>query len=570
MVKYKNTLFSLIIVLLFSIIIPMSFLNLFNADFSIPFAYSGGDETHLFVDSKNILENGWLYQNPRIAAPFGGENYGFTEHLLHNFDALLLKIFLLITNNYVVAANLLYLSVFPLTAISSYFVLREMKVGYLFSTLGALTFSNISYIYMRYTHFKLACVYFVPISILLCCWLLESEFFIFGKGFFKSKKNIAALIFLLLIANNGSGYYTFFSCFFFCVSMLYKIINKKSIKAGLNNIYIIFTIVVFFLLNFLPVFFGSPEARGLINDTGFAGAEIYGLKITQLLMPVNSHNIGFIENIINSYNEKMPLVNENKTAYLGLAGIAGFIILLLGLSKRKNNNYKNIYAYFSVLVISAVLFATIGGFSNLVAFVLPRIRGYNRISAFIAFFSITILCISGEKIIKRIKTKKVQISCSVLSVLFFSVSVFEQIPAATFYNNTDKYLSDKAFVEKIESQSESGSMIFQLPAVSYPLPLEDNKTIVYEHFAGFLHSKTLKWSYGGIIESQSDIWVKQTAALPINEMIEKLKDNGFSGIYIDRNFYNTDELSALENLISQILNEKPIYSELNDLSFFKF
>ena len=44
----------------------------------------------------------------------------------------------------------------------------------------------------------------------------------------------------------------------------------------------------------------------------------------------------------------------------------------------------------------------------------------------------------------------------------------------------------------------------------------------------------------------------------------------FSGIYIDRRAYEEEELTTLEGSLKQILNEEPMISDNENLSFFKF
>ena len=58
--------------------------------------------------------------------------------------------------------------------------------------------------------------------------------------------------------------------------------------------------------------------------------------------------------------------------------------------------------------------------------------------------------------------------------------------------------------------------------------------------------------------------------MPIDKMVSYLKEQGFAGIYIDRRAYEEEELTTLEGSLKQILNEEPMISDNENLSFFKF
>jgi hypothetical protein len=53
-------------------------------------------------------------------------------------------------------------------------------------------------------------------------------------------------------------------------------------------------------------------------------------------------------------------------------------------------------------------------------------------------------------------------------------------------------------------------------------------------------------------------------------MVSYLKEQGFAGIYIDRRAYTSDEITALESELKEIIGHAPSVSENGNLSFFKF
>src|SRR5262249_3877446 len=94
-----------------------------------------------------------------------------------------------------------------------------------------------------------------------------------------------------------------------------------------------------------------------------------------------------------------------------------------------------------------------------------------------------------------------------------------------------------------------------------------SRVTAYDHLRGYLHSKNLHWSYGAIKGREGDVWEKNVAARPINELAETLVFAGFSGIYMDRLGYS-DQGVQLETELARALSTKPIVSANQRLSFF--
>jgi phosphoglycerol transferase len=89
----------------------------------------------------------------------------------------------------------------------------------------------------------------------------------------------------------------------------------------------------------------------------------------------------------------------------------------------------------------------------------------------------------------------------------------------------------------------------------------------YDLLKGYLHSNTLRWSYGSMRDRQDALWEERVAGQPLEMMIRQLAYAGFSGIYVDRYGYS-DLGSGIESRLSQQLGEFPLVSEDGRLAFF--
>src|SRR5262249_5192217 len=134
------------------------------------------------------------------------------------------------------------------------------------------------------------------------------------------------------------------------------------------------------------------------------------------------------------------------------------------------------------------------------------------------------------------------------------------------------YNRDAEFVKAIEASVPPHAMIFQLPYQPFPEGPRVGDMLAYEPLRAYLHSKTLRWSHGGMKGRHGDSWYIATSTKPPSELIKTLASAGFSGIYIDR-FGFVDRGAQLEAELSRLLNTRPLvsadarYSFLNMVAF---
>lgn len=569
----KTQIISIFLLIFTSIILIGCFWKLNNMDITVPNYYYGGDDYFALNTAKTIKDTGWIFENKNLGAPYGTEYYDYPSGLTDNFDTLITKLLVSITGNIAVTVNLQFLLLFPLISVICYLVLTHLKIKNIVAICGALTYAFSPYIFYRsMVHNSLSTYQFVPLSILLCIWLYQDdEFYNINKNFLKYKKNIIAILFCILIANNGMAYYPFFTCFFLFITTIIKSINTKKIKYFFNGIFLIITTVIMFVINFIPIltYLLKEGANSISIGRSWIGSEIYGLKIIQLFIPLNSHGISLLDRIIKGYNTNAPLVNENTGSYLGIVGIVGFLILLVMLFI-KNNDNKLIekLKFLSEMNIAAVLLASIGGFGTIFSIIVsPLIRGYNRISIFILFICILTVCLILSDVFNYMTKKKLLYS---IIIIFFGISILEQSPETVpnYEYVKSSYNNDKAFIQTIENNVSKGAMIFQLPYHAYPEGGVVNSMPDYHLLTGYLHSNNLKWSYGGIKGRKSDLWNQNVASLDVDTMVKALSLAGFEGIYIDKGAYTENDYNNLAKSLAEVLKIEPSVSANNQLVFF--
>lgn len=549
---------------------------------TIPYGYYGGDDYTELTMTKLLGQEFWGWFNPRIGAPFGNYSFDFTANMLTGFDLLIAKFLYLFTDNFVVVFNLRYLLIFPLAGMIAYGVFRALRLNYVFSAFGGVVFAFSPYIFYREVgHLSLSTCYFIPLSVLLCIWAIDGvndNYLKIDKRFVRSAKNVFTVIFCALIANNGIGYYPFFTCFFLCVVAVCNLFKTKKLRSVAVPLKIIGGIVLFMGIAISPSIIYKMIAGGNSGAVlrGGADSELYSLKIVQMLLPLDGNGIEFLDYVISSYNQVMPLVNENKGSYLGIAGVCGFLISVILLFRTKNDEHDN--PIISVLVrmtVFGVLFATIGGFCSVFGAIVPLLRGFNRISIFLLFISLCVLLLIFQIVWNRIKetVKWKKVAAVSAFAVFSAVCLWDLVPAygwrdIQFEINNAQYTSDKEFVETIEDKLGDGAMVYQLPYHKCPEAGPVNNMCDYHLYAGVINSDTLKWSYGGTKERDADLWCRYAASLSTSDMIEFICRGGFTGLYIDARAYTADELAILMLEIENCTEAQPLVSANGNLIFY--
>ncbi|MCK7577276.1 MAG: hypothetical protein MZV65_16510 [Chromatiales bacterium] len=60
-------------------------------------------------------------------------------------------------------------------------------------------------------------------------------------------------------------------------------------------------------------------------------SDTYALRPVQLLLPTTAHRLPALSELTQKYEAGAPFVNENRSSYLGLLGVIGFLFLLVTL-----------------------------------------------------------------------------------------------------------------------------------------------------------------------------------------------------------------------------------------------
>ena len=579
-------------VALLSIVLLTCVLQLWEADLSVPFRYD--DDAVCFATwFQATAEGGWFLTNPRLGAPF--------VSILHDFPRtegthfVLVRLLTVFTGDAVAAMNLYYLLSFPLAACFCLLMMRKIGLGILPAAVCSILFAFLPYHFMRYAHFPLACYWPVPLAGILILQIARGEgvFFRFDretgtpKLALLTREALWAAILCILLAT-VELYYTIFACFFLLIAGGIVAIRARRPRQMLPAVTVIALIAIVLVATISPsiLFQAShgPNAEALHRP--LEHVEKYGLKLTQMLLPVPGHRVGPLADLTDRYKRDMLFNqdNENESAALGFVGSVGLLVLVGWMVLRTirpkarpadaaEAERTDLFAALSGMTVMGILLATVGGISVLVAMLgSANVRSYNRISIFLAMFSFTALAMLLERIFRALSAKGktpavIAIAAAVLLVGILDQTSPKLVPA--YKTLKAEYDSDAAFVGQIEAALPEGAMVFQLPYLRCPeaWPLPPGRMKNYDPFRGFLHSKTLRWSYGAVKGRPADLWQRRVAAFPPDQMLQTLAAAGFSGVWLDR-FGLDDGDDKIETTLQTMLRTSPVASSDGRFLFF--
>ncbi|MGO9601239.1 MAG: hypothetical protein ACLP7Q_24940 [Isosphaeraceae bacterium] len=569
------------------ILIMVLSLGLWKADLRIPFYYAPGGDVIFFTGFyKTINDTGWYTHNPALAAPGTMEIYDFPLVEPALFGAI--KLLTSLTGNPFVAGNLFYLMSFPLVVWTGLYAFREMGLSRQTAVAASLLFSFSTYHFWRGPHHpQFAAYYAVPLILLTSLRVCAGEPLFWGaktegsgsSRWLGRKVAIEAIIASLLISVSGV-YFAYFGMAVLVAAGLIAAVHGWQ-RRSLLDVAVLLAIIAASLLIHMSPFLIHIWRYGYnleLTDRDMQDYYAFAFSLNNMLVPSAWHRLSLLGRWSIAYPEKLRGIiafsqqNESiGSSPLGLVGSTGLIVLIaLGVSSpvwlhRRFPGLLNI----ARLTLAILVFALMGAVSEMVALhVTQMFRAYNRISIFVLFLGLLAVGLLVQSVLKSQRGFRGQL----LLVGLTTLALFDQVPAASspqYANDRSAFEADHAFVQQMESYVAPGSPIFQFPVVWYPAFGDLYQMEDHNHLRGYLHGQKLRWSYGAVPGRPTYRWQKEVAALAVPEMVSRLSDAGFSGIYINTLGYKDRGRKLLEQLRDYLGTEPLVGGAKGELRFFR-
>lgn len=451
------------------------------------------------------------------------------------------------------AANLLLLLAHVLAALAFYAVARYLRLRPAWALAGAVAFGLSHYLWYRsLVHLALSLCWHLPLDILVVAWCFRP------RGLDVRSRRFLAAALVAVLAALFNVYYAAMFVQFLGLGALVQIARGRWRRAAAPALLAALVVGVFALESLGTLLY--PLRHGRNEDAvhrSYGDLENYALKPIELVLPLPGHGLLSFGRIAPEYWANAR--GEVGSAYLGLAGIAGALLLVgpvvTALVRRRRIRLPQTLG----AVAWVLAFSVAGGINGVLGgFGVVLLRGTNRYSAWI--LALCLLFLVG-----RLSRRRWRLPAPALAGAFTFVVLADQLPPPVYRGIIGEMAADveadRAFAARVEQALLGRPMVFMLPVMAYPEVQGVRQISDYEHFRPFLYTSRVRYSYGTHKGRAREEWQWSVAGMPTAKMLDRLESYGFSGLIVDRRGYVDDAgalLAEIASLGRPILVDDPV------------
>lgn len=528
-----------------------------NVRTDVPAYYAGSVPSRFAFDLnahgiflQSLLETGSYQHHERLGAPFGLDLYDFplgTE----NLQWLALRVLSIAADTTGALMNTYLLLTFPLVAVAAFAGFRVLRVSRPASFGLGVLFALLPYHFLRGEYHLLLSNYAsVPIGAVLVVLVLRGDV-LFPRGPRRrlGTHRLTGRALLVLAAcvllGSLSFYYTALTLLLLALAAPIAALRHRGWAPLATAAVLCAAIGVTTLVNTAPSlrYWGENGRNELTAARAPSEAELYSLKLTQLVLPSRYHRVDALADLGSRYTSS-ELLSDEATVTLGIAGTLGLAWILAfsvaavaGRSPRLPRLEEHRAAALGALLAFAV--GTTGGLSALISwYVTPQLRAYNRVSLFIAFFALLSLGLLLDALAGRLRDRGwSRPAIAVGAALLLLIGVLDQTSGKLtpdYAKARAAWRADADFGRAAEGALGPRAEVFQFPVVPFPEFPPVNGMLDYDHARGVLHTRTLRWSYGAMKGRPAAEWQQKLIPMPAPQLVRSVAAAGFAGLYIDR------------------------------------
>lgn len=568
-----------------ALLLAAIFLRVWDGSRHIPM-YMSGDANFSLLLAKTVTTHTWVGVDHLLGFPFGSALYDDAVAYGDSSQLLIMKILSLGTSDPVLVMNAFFMGTFFLVAMSAYAVLRDFAFPRLACAVPAILYSLLPYHFFRNeSHLFLAAYYSVPLGAWIVLRALRGDPLWRRRASggnrltqWASGRSLATLA-ACVVVGTSEVYYAAFTLLLIVPLTLLGAGASRDMKRLIGPVVAVVAIAGSTLAVQLPAIAWHAKHGSNTDVTHRLPTESqrYALDLASLVVPLPGHPIAGISNLGNRYYSDLDAPpGENVGAALGSWMTLGFIgVVLAALFAAMGAGYvgrARLMVDAGLATGIAFLFGTIGGAGTLFGFyVSTQLRGWNRISTFIAFFAAIGLATLLSWLLERGVSRRGQVLGVVALALVLFTGYKDQTRVGfrpNYEANLVTWRNDSRFISAIEARLPGNAAILQYPQMSFPEFGQLLKIADYDELKGYLHSDRLRWSYGAIKGRLPDDWASHTQGMPLKQQIPAAVAAGFRGVVVDTYGYQDGGADILRQLSAAIGAPADLVSENGRLVFF--
>jgi phosphoglycerol transferase len=528
-------------------------LQLWRAHPSVPF-YSSFDVSLQAGTIKTVLLRGWYLDNPRLGFPTGANLRDFP--LGDGWHFVFLRMFSIGSRDWALAMNTMYLGTFLLVAASAYLALRCLHTRPIVAAGGAIVTALLPYHFARNEmHLFLSDYSAVPLVVALAVAQLSDQPWlrVCGRVSAKRLRWVGAVAIVVWAGGTGT-YYAVLSALLLAITGIIASLVRRRAEPGLSALFLATIIAVILGAQLAPTFVNDARhGRDHAFDRSVNEDDVYSLRPLSLLAPIPEHRIHLLGEVQRKYaTVQYPSEGGQALGLVAAAGLVGLLACaaasLVGGRGLRDSDDRSL----ALLAVTALAFGiTAGGGALLAVAGFTEIRGWNRISIFVAFIGVA----AATRALDRVLTRRNAASTVIVAVVAIctTVAVLDQTSGADtppYRSTLTEFSTEQVFVRGIERTVGSTAAILQLPYARFPESPMIARMVDYSHLTGFLHSDTLRWSYGAVKGRPN--WQDGQLNLALPDQLRRARTAGFAAVWVDRFGYR-DQGAQIQRALQQCL-----------------
>lgn len=493
--------------------------------------FPNGDALQVVAWAKNVGESGWYESGERLAAPFTSNVHPFTVTDELYFG--LVKLLLPVLGDAAATVTWLLVLSFPAAALTAVLLARHLGLSKTVSVLVGTAFAvHIDHFLRGFGHFQLAATWVIPIGVLAAVSLVHPTT---RSG----RRRVAwevALVVGLLATGFTSAYYAVFAGVLVATAGIAAAWTRRSWwtlgLTGLRGAALALPVVVGVVLDklYLPAGIGYEAVE---ITRGMADSEIYGGKITAMLLPSSAHRLGALRELRHSYDSVFP--NNAEGPALGLVASLGFVCLVVWAVGRywrpEGISRIPVLGTLAGLMWVSLFVYVVGGLGTVWALVLDGggLRVWSRMHIVIMLLSVLAVAVVVDRL--RPPWRVVVAGLVTLVALADGTSpMFRPDVDAARAVATEV----RALTSQIAEVSGPDASVFQYPAITFPIPNRATAPAsIYDGYLPYVYSDSVHWSYGGLQGDPANDWQQELDEYALDEQLVLLGAAGFDGVLVD-------------------------------------
>jgi len=464
---------------------------------------------------------------PQLGAPWGAD---WSAYPMPDAPAFILFGWLAGFIGLIPASNLALLGA-HLAAVATFFLCsRALGHRSLFAGGAALLFGFCFYnLHRGLSHYSFALTYVVPAQ-LLCAWVIGG-----GRRTIARRRWQVFCLATAFATGFGNPYFGFGFGLLLTAALAWHAATgarRLNLVVGAACLAVLAVTLLLFNASAIVALLASHAS---VLERNFASTELYGLRPIELFIPPPFHRWSFAAALGRHYAAATSLKGELFAPYLGLAGVAGLLVIGLTAARRLLRGRGGLRPAYAATVLFLTAFFVVGGANSALALAgLDLFRAGNRYSIYLLALALLALASWASRRGRRLGPAA---TCC-LMVPAVAIGLWDQVPAprapADRAALSRKVADDRRIAALLQSALPPGAAVFQLPVVPFLEQPPVNAMTDYELFRPWLYSPRIRFSYGLLAGDPALRWQKWVAAQPAKTMCAALERAGYAALYLHK------------------------------------